>query len=297
MFNSRSLVARRVWMGLASLGAALLVYEPLASAVDAPMRTRPLPTLHVTVPQPPTVQMTSFFPNPSKRVQAVGTSQQARNTRRTDRSAYLKHATQLELDGVGYRVLGQGMRRYYGTYELVELIQQSGAIFAERYPDSDEFFQVGDLSRERGGTIRDSSGRRVHSSHRNGLDVDINYLRRACDRDPGDLREQDAFGRYNNPRCRFHLRKNMELMRDFVRGGPEDEQSLVSVFFVSPAFAKRACRAAKRRPAFGRRYDGVLSRMKVMSGHQAHFHVRLRCPENSVRCHDAKIRRRNPCRR
>lgn len=296
MSHGGRVVSRRRWIWLASLAVTFLVFEPPASAVDAPSRERVLPTLHVKAPQAgPAVHMTSFFPNPSPKVQAVGTPQQVRDDRGTDRNAYLQNATPLTLEGDGYRVLGPGMERYYGTYELVELIQQTGARFAERHGSNPQaYFLVGDLSKRRGGTIRDRSGRRVHSSHRNGLDVDINYVRKQCGTGSSDQDPKGPYGPLNNPNCRLHLRENMELLRDFVRGGPGGS-SLVSRIFVSDGFVHKACRAARERPRFRRRYRRVMSHMKAMPGHQAHFHLRLKCPDNSLRCYDANVKPRSPC--
>jgi penicillin-insensitive murein endopeptidase len=218
------------------------------------------------------VHMTSFFPNPSSAVQAVGTAQQARDSRRTDRHAYLRNATPLSLDADGYKVLGQGMERYYGTYELVELIQQVGATYDELHPGG--AIRVGDLSRRRGGTIRDTAGQRVHSSHRNGLDADVMYLHTDCQQ-PGD---------FDDPYCPIDVARSLELMNMFVAGGPYEDESLVDLFYVGSVFRERACRYLGANETEAERYRGVLERLQPMGGHESHFHVRIACPEHSWRC-------------
>lgn len=227
------------------------------------------------------LDMLDFFPNPNPRLQAVGGTQQGRDRRRTDRHAYLRNATELQPGAPGIELRSHRLGRNFGTYELVELLQQVGARFDMRHPGST--FVVGDLSRRRGGTIRNHAGKRVHSSHRNGLDVDVMYLWRDC----------ATAGDFGNSSCPLDVEENLQLMRDFVAGGPRMEPSLVDVMFVGAGFQFEVCRELKRRPALAEQYADVLSRLQLMGGHRAHFHVRLRCPALSKNCpvHDAVERR------
>jgi len=165
----------------------------------------------------------------------------------------------------------------------VELLQQVGAHFDMEYPGST--FVVGDLSTRHGGTIRNGAGKRVHSSHRNGLDVDVMYLWDDC----------ISRGDFSNHSCPLDVAGNLELMRLFVAGGPQEESSLVDVMFVGTGFQYQVCRELKHNPELAERYDDVLSRLQVMGGHRAHFHVRLRCPKLSQNCDDHPPIERNLC--
>lgn len=68
------------------------------------------------------------------------------------------------------------MRQYlelnegWGTTELIQMITKAVAFMGQRYPQK-ERLQIESLSKQEGGKI-DS-----HSSHQNGLDVDMAYFR------------------------------------------------------------------------------------------------------------------------
>lgn len=256
---------------------------------------RVLPTTVITATPAPVeidVEMTSFFPNPNPAVQAVGAPHQTEDDRRTDRAARLLDATSLSLEAPGVRVLNPNMGRHYGTYELVELVQQVGATYAAVRPG--DAIEVGDLSLRKGGTIRESDGRRVHSSHRNGLDVDVRYLYRDC----------HMQGRLDDGTCPVGIKESLELMRMFVDGGPEEgyssvtgmKDSMVDVIYVGEPFQKNLCRHLREHDEDAERYRDVVERLQVMGGHQAHFHVRIACPEHSKRCPPPRVHRPKICR-
>lgn len=211
-------------------------------------------------------------PNPTPQVQAVGWTQQASDDPRTDHHARLQHASSLSPATAGLQVLSAALGRNYGTYELVTLLEQVGARFHGHYPAAR--LRVGDLSLKAGGTIRDHQGRRVHSSHRNGLDVDLRYLRQDC-HGTGSMSDRD---------CPLAMEANLQVMRWLVEGGPLEEQGLVDVIFVSDGFGDRLCRWMARQPGAVPTYANVLDALQVMGGHHAHYHVRLRCPEHSRSC-------------
>lgn len=250
------------------LCAALTSCERPQRLVHAPLT---LVVAHERV-RAPGLEMTAYFPNPKPQVQAVGSTHQPVDRRATDHAAHLRNPSRLRDDVPGVDVLSPAMGRNYGTYELVELIQQVGAGFDWRFPG--QALRVGDLSKRRGGTIRDGSGRRVHSSHRNGLDADIMYLHRDCHGD----------GTFDAMDCPIGIEENLDVLQMFVDGGPYDDHSLVDVIYVGHAMRDRVCRYLGQDERRVRRYGELLDHMQVMSGHEAHFHVRIKCPETSVRC-------------
>lgn len=203
------------------------------------------------------------------RVQAIGWTQQAVDNPATDRTAHLVQGVALPEGSTGLSVLSARRGRNFGTDELVGLLQQVGARFHDRHPRAE--VRVGDLSKQGGGTIRDRSGKRVHSSHRNGLDADIRYLHLDCQGD----------GRFDRQACAFDVRANLELMRMLVEGGPQEEPPLVDAFFIGASIKRRVCRWVKENPDQAPAYGAVLRRMRPMGGHTAHFHMRLRCPAHS----------------
>jgi murein endopeptidase len=70
----------------------------------------------------------------------------------------------------------RGWRRW-GTQKLVDGVEQIALDYAQRFPGSARLL-VGDLSRPKGGPFGRKYGGIGHSSHQNGLDVDIYYPRR-----------------------------------------------------------------------------------------------------------------------
>ncbi|MBN1654736.1 MAG: penicillin-insensitive murein endopeptidase [Deltaproteobacteria bacterium] len=226
-----------------------------------------------------------FFPNSDLRLQAVGNPNQRVDDPSTDRSAYLLNATRLPPLAFGYRVMNPAMARNYGTYELVELVRQVGDRFDQVYPGRE--FRVGDLSKQGGGTIRESNGKRVHSSHRNGLDVDVNLLYTDC-------RDTDS---WHNPSCPQDTKKNLELLRSFIRSGPDPDESIVDSIYVSKDFLEQACSYTNASPTRKERYQEVLRYLNAREEHVTHFHLRIKCPGNSLRCPPPRpLPKRDVCR-
>jgi len=231
------------------------------------------------------VNLGAFFPNSEIRIQAVGNPNQRIDDPSTDRNAYLRNATRLQPLSLGYRVLNPVMKRNYGTYELVELIRQVGDQFDQAYPGRE--FHIGDLSNQQGGTIREKNGRRVHSSHRNGLDVDVNFVYADC-------RGTDS---WHNPACPQDTKKNLELLRSFIRSGPYLDESIVDTIYVSEEFVKSACRLVNTSTTAKDRYQKILPYLRMRDGHKTHFHLRIKCPEHSLRCPNPRLlRKRDVCR-
>lgn len=242
-----------------------------------------LPTQTIRSPLP--VDLGAFFPNSDPRIQAVGNPNQRIDDPSTDRRAFLRNATQLPPLSLGYRVLNPAMKRNFGTYELIELIRQVGDKFDQSYPGQE--IHIGDLSKQRGGTIRESDGTRVHSSHRNGLDVDINLLYTDC-------RGTDS---WHNPACPQDTKKNLELLRSFIRSGPHRDESIVDSIYVSDEFVINACHLIDASQATKDRYAEVLPYLHARDEHKTHFHLRITCPEHSFQCPSPRpLRKRDICR-
>ena len=219
----------------------------------------------------PDLDMAEFLPNPDPVVQAIGNPHHRVDDPATDRRAHLEGASELGALSLGVEVLAPQLERNYGTYELVELIRQVGVLYDQRHPGA--IFQVGDLSLEAGGTIRDRSGKRVHSSHRNGLDVDINFLRTDCHEE----------GSHNARDCPPSLAPNLELMQLFLASGPP-MGPIVDLFYVHHDFYERACNYVYASEERHDEYSDLLRYMEPRDGHQAHFHMRIRCPALSRGC-------------
>ncbi len=170
--------------------------------------------------------------------------------------------------GPGYVSVRRYRNRYYGHPELVRLIAELG--LATRATGLD-LLMVGDLSQPRGGRMPSS-----HRSHQNGLDADIWFTlaqspeaagRLMDNRDdpqsmvkPGGLFTSDAWG----PDQRF-------LLETAARHPKVDR------IFVNPAIKRAVCQEVKGDRSW-------LRKLRPWFGHDAHFHVRMRCPGDSPQC-------------
>jgi penicillin-insensitive murein endopeptidase len=163
---------------------------------------------------------------------------------------------------------------FYGTTELVTLLERAAAHVAHRLPGAR--LSVGELSRQNGGAIPG------HRSHQNGRDVDIAfYMRDAAGRpyDPYGFANFDRLGHGLPPNesLSFDDERNWELVARLVA----DADARVQYIFVADTLKNRLLRTARRRRAPAR----VLQRAEVVMvqpahghPHRNHFHVRIYCP-------------------
>ena len=170
--------------------------------------------------------------------------------------------------GPGYVSVRRYRNRYYGHPELVRVIGDLGVAAQSK---GLELVMVGDLSQPRGGRMPST-----HRSHQNGLDADIWFTlaktpqaaARLMDNrdDPqsmvetGGLFMADAWG----PDQRF-------LLETAARHPKVDR------IFVNPAIKRAVCQEVTGDRSW-------LRKLRPWFGHDAHFHVRLRCPADSPQC-------------
>ncbi len=177
-------------------------------------------------------------------------------------------AEALPENGPGYVSVRRYRNRYYGHPELLALLETLGQEQSRRGRDLVLF---GDLSQPRGGRMPSS-----HRSHQNGLDADIWFTlapnaaaaRRLMDgKDdprsmvaPGGMFMSDAWG---------------EDQRFLLETAARDPS--VDRIFVNPAIKRAVCQDARGDRSW-------LRKLRPWFGHDAHFHVRLRCPAGSPQC-------------
>ncbi len=170
--------------------------------------------------------------------------------------------------GPGYVSIRRARNRYYGHPELLRLIQDLGRN-AERQGLG--LMMVGDLSQPRGGRMPSS-----HHSHQNGLDADIWFTladsplsaRRTMDDrpdptsmvQPGGLSLSPAFGR-----------EQRILLEGAARHPAVDR------IFVNAAIKRAVCQQSRGDRSW-------LRKLRPWFGHDAHFHLRIRCPADSPQC-------------
>jgi penicillin-insensitive murein endopeptidase len=183
----------------------------------------------------------------------------------------LQGGAKLPASGRGYEALHLGRNRRYGHPELIAYIQRLGAAAAKK-PGG--FVVVGDLSQPRGGPT--PSG---HRSHQTGLDGDVGYAPPVGARARRlSLRERERMAppavvdlKTHNPTYAWSTR-----VVDLLALAAADPA--VDRIFVNPAVKRMLCKGVTTAKAPWQ------ARVRPWWGHHDHFHVRLRCPDDSPLC-------------
>jgi penicillin-insensitive murein endopeptidase len=173
--------------------------------------------------------------------------------------------------------------RFYGTWELVQLIERAARRVAFRLPGAK--LSIGELSREGGGRIDG------HRSHESGRDVDIGFY---MTREDGSPYYTYAFADFDhrghgvapNRYLRFDDARNWELVAKLLSDG----DARVQYIFVGVHLKHRLLAEAVRRRAPSALIERARSAL-VQPGrghpHRNHFHVRIYCaPSDRALCHD-----------
>lgn len=173
---------------------------------------------------------------------------------------------------------------FYGTAELVHLIERAAAVVARRNDGSK--LTVGELSRQRGGDIDG------HGSHENGRDADLSfYMTDAEGRpyaEPYAFAEfgADGHGRGVNAGLRFDDERNWDLVSRLVADG----EARVQYIFVGRHLRDRLlarARAVHAPASVIARAASVLVQPATGNPHRNHFHVRVYCdPSDRPSCVD-----------
>jgi len=180
----------------------------------------------------------------------------------------LAGAVELAPEGPGYQVVRLSRNRNWGHPELIRFVQS----FAAR---SGQDLWIGDLGQPRGGPMPYG-----HASHQAGIDVDI-WL---------DLRRKPAMTRA----ARENISETSLVLRD---------QSAVDPARFTEAHARLIRQAAetpgverifvnhgiKRSLCAMHRGEPWLRLVRPWFGHDAHMHVRLRCPAGSPDCRPGPV--------
>ena len=163
--------------------------------------------------------------------------------------------------------------RFYGTWQLVQLIERAARGVAARYPGAK--LAAGELSSKEGGDVGG------HSSHESGRDADIGFYTLRADGKPSAaaaFARFDAAGRSVIPGSglRFDDARNWELVSKLIT----DREARVQYIFVARNIRARLLREAARRRASAEviaRAQTVLVEPARGNPHRTHFHVRIYC--------------------
>ena len=170
--------------------------------------------------------------------------------------------------GKGFVSIRRHRNRYYGHPETLKVIRHLGLTLSKQ---TDQLMMVGDISQPRGGRMPN-----MHRSHQNGLDADIWFLLA-----PSAKHAQKSTPEKNDPPSMLgpdrktvnkHWGKYQHLLLKTAAQNPK-----VDRIFVNPGIKLALCTTEKG----DRRW---LGKLRPWWGHDAHFHVRLKCPKGSPNC-------------
>jgi len=180
----------------------------------------------------------------------------------------LAGAQVLPAEGKGYVQIRRERHRYFGHPQTLDFICDLGAAQASR---TGRYLMIGDLSQPRGGLMSTS-----HRSHQNGLDLDVWFLLAnspdQAQRDWPETVAPPSVVRDDGLAVNGLWGSDQRLLLKLAT-----EDARVERIFVNPAIKQHLCE--------GERGDrGWLHKLRPWRGHDAHFHVRLKCPAGSPDC-------------
>ncbi len=175
----------------------------------------------------------------------------------------LQGGVPLPAEGRGWQVLRPDNNRYWGTPALIGFLEDFG-----KYAAPMGSLLIGDMSLPRGGQMPTG-----HASHQTGLDADIlfqlaNHPLTEQERDHPDFTSVLVKGKPTPARWG----KAQATLLKMAATDPRVER-----IFVNPAIKRYLCRTAGSDREW-------LHAIRPWWGHEAHFHVRLRCMEGDSRC-------------
>lgn len=176
-------------------------------------------------------------------------------------------AQPLEASGPGFVRIRRQRQRYFAHPHTLAVVHDLGRWAAEH---TGRLIMVGDLSQPRGGRM-DS----MHRSHQHGLDVDLwltlaDSPQQAWDSTPEARDPRTMVAADGRSLSTAWGQAQRDLLYQAARH-PEVER-----MFVNPAIKQALCEQETQR--------SWLRKLRPWWGHDAHVHVRLRCPEDSPLC-------------
>lgn len=173
-------------------------------------------------------------------------------------------------EGDGFVQLYRAVGHYWGTTEMIDMLERTASDMARRYPNRDRM-QIEDISARDGGDID------PHGSHENGLDVDIQYFK-------ADGRESDERLGYAKPMVNngsvssnFDVERNWEMVKALHRNGR------VQMIFMDQKLQDALISYARSKNEYGSHLKEIQS-LRHVANHQDHLHVRLLCPPTAKGC-------------
>ena len=179
-------------------------------------------------------------------------------------------AVSLPMNGSGFQMMRLSRKRSFGHPDLKQFIEHLGQTATHQHLG---VLLIGDLGQPRGGPTING-----HRSHQTGLDVDIWFLlSKQAENHILTISDREAWGAPSvlvgatDTLDHRQWSVNNEKVLEAAAGIPE-----VDRIFVNPSIKRELCN----------RYAGHqwLQKIRPWWKHDDHFHVRLKCPKNSIAC-------------
>lgn len=177
---------------------------------------------------------------------------------------------QLPVDGFGYQVIRTSRNRNYGNMELVKFTERLTTKVKSNYSAK---LLIADMTKKNGGPMLDD-----HSSHQTGLDIDILYIEKGNGNNKylsiSEREKLSPKSLLNGSKTAVSPKKWSWINGEILKIAASDNS--VDRIFVNPAVKKDLCN----------KYGGEdwLKKLRPWWGHDGHFHVRIKCPENNKKC-------------
>lgn len=191
----------------------------------------------------------------------------------TNNNGSLINGVPLAEAGEGFIHMYRDTNRFWGTIEMVHMLEQAAADVDQKFPGRDRL-QIEDIGFEKGGEIDG------HASHENGLDVDLQFYKKdRIEHDPISKNQvyADPMVEKGKVISNFDVERNWELMKALHRHGD------VQKIFVDNVLKKSLCAQAKKVGELTS-HQQVLRSLRHEANHQDHLHVRIRCPKTAKKC-------------
>jgi penicillin-insensitive murein endopeptidase len=181
-------------------------------------------------------------------------------------------AQALAESGPGYVSIRRHRNRFYGHPNTIRMIQELGEVQAKA---GKQLVMIGDLSQPRGGIMSSK-----HRSHQNGMDVDIwltltdsvegAKVTAPEGQDPPSMLTPD-----NKSPNQYWGSTQIRLIQTIA------ERPDVDRIFINGGIKKALCDTKHKDSPW-------MAKVRPWWGHNSHFHVRLKCPEDSPQCEQQK---------
>ncbi len=173
----------------------------------------------------------------------------------------LAGAHALPVEGVGYQVIRPERARYYGHQASIDFIESFASQFQQQ---TNKQLLIGDMSLAQGG--RFSFG---HSSHQNGLDIDIWFRLEETRLSSDELADPQAISLIDEKQYQANESNWQDEHFQMVKLAASNPE--VARIFVHPIIKQKLCNVES---STNREW---LRKVRPWWGHHVHMHVRLDC--------------------